>query len=461
MVNIEQNDGTLNISYVNSDGQISFEMIEIPEEERFEWVITSASKGEHEVKSWDGKPVKKIPARFLNKYRISEFLIQQPKEIQDRIFQFNTPHKYFCDIETEILDEFPSPTNPKAAITSISIANERDVIVVLSTRKLGAEPVKKIETDLNEYFKKFEKKITFKYKSFDSEYDMLHSFFSEAVLKFPLITGWNFIDFDWNYLVARGLKLNVNVSRCSPTGKLDSNKKPLHKLVVDYLAIYKKWDTIVDIKESNSLDSVAETVLGIKKVKYSGSLNDLYRNDFSNFVLYNAVDSYLVKLIDEKLNTIMPYLKLGNITKSEADKAFSPVNMVENIMVEQLWKDRKRVFIVNKENHEHKTKYEGAYVIEPVPGFHDYLATFDYSSLYPSTIRQWNISPDVYIKKDPDAILTTDIIKCATGAIFKKNVDGVLKTLLTEIFKQRKEQKKKAGDIKSEINELQKILVEK
>lgn len=457
MINIEQNDRTLTISFINKDGDVELKNIDIPPDELFEWNVTTNSKGDPIIRSWDGKPVRKTSTNHLNKYRVTEFLTQLPQNIQDEIFQFNVPKKYFCDIETEILDEFPDHQNPKAAITSISIANEKDLILVLSTKKASPEMIQIIEERLNDYFKEFHKKITFRFKYFTSEYEMLNSFFGDAVKKFPLITGWNFIDFDWNYLVGRALKLKVDVAKCSPTHKLDSNKKPLHKIVIDYLEIYKRWDTIVDIKETNGLDNVSELVLGVKKLKYSGSLNDLYRNDFTNFVLYNAIDSYLVKLIDEKLNTIMPYLKLGHITKSEADKAFTPVNMVENIMVEQLWKDRKRVFTSNDSYGERK-KYEGAYVIEPKPGFHNYLATFDYSSLYPTTIRQWNISPDVFIKKDINAPITENTIKTSSGAIFKKNEDGVLKTLLTEIFRQRKENKNKAGDIKAEINELEHIL---
>lgn len=459
MISIEQSLGLLNISYINKEGTVSFKEIEIPKKEMFEWVL-EGEKVVPGILSWDGKPVYKKRTNFLNRYRVSEFLIQQPKEVQDEIFQFNIPQKYFCDIETEILNEFPTPEKANAAITSISIVNMNDVAIVLSMKKLSKETIKTIELRLNEYFKPFGKTIRFKYKYYETEYDLLTDFFLFTE-KMPLITGWNFIDFDWNYLIARGKKLKVAVERSSPTQKLDNTNKPLHKIVVDYLRIYKKWDTIVDIKETNGLDAVSKVVLGVKKVKYHGSLNDLYRNDFEKFILYNAVDSFLVKLLDERLNTLIPYLKLGHITKTEADKAFSPVNMVENIMLEQLWNDKKRVFTIDKEKKDNKIKYEGAVVFEPTPGFYNYLGVFDYASLYPTTIRQWNISPDVYLGKDRTRMVTDDVIKCSSGAFFKKDEDGVLRILLTKIFNQRKEEKTKAGLIKSEISELTKILKNK
>jgi DNA polymerase elongation subunit (family B) len=44
--------------------------------------------------------------------------------------------------------------------------------------------------------------------------------------------------------------------------------------------------------------------------------------------------------------------------------------------------------------------YEGAFVFEPIPGVYtDGIATVDYNSLYPSTIRALNISPETYVGK--------------------------------------------------------------
>ena len=38
-----------------------------------------------------------------------------------------------------------------------------------------------------------------------------------------------------------------------------------------------------------------------------------------------------------------------------------------------------------------KSKYEGAYVKEPITGMHDWVVSFDLNSLYPNLIVQYNI----------------------------------------------------------------------
>ena len=47
-----------------------------------------------------------------------------------------------------------------------------------------------------------------------------------------------------------------------------------------------------------------------------------------------------------------------------------------------------------KEEHSKETKYEGAYVKEPILGGHDWIVSFDINSLYPHIIIQYNISPE-------------------------------------------------------------------
>ena len=73
---------------------------------------------------------------------------------------------------------------------------------------------------------------------------------------------------------------------------------PQHKLIVDYKAIYEKWDRTVDVKENGTLDFVSEAALGIKKIKYPGTLQDLFNKDFPQYVFYNAIDGILVELLD-------------------------------------------------------------------------------------------------------------------------------------------------------------------
>ena len=82
------------------------------------------------------------------------------------------------------------------------------------------------------------------------------------------------------------------------------NLKVKSKKINDFtyeLAISAKWE---DIKEDFKLDTVGEAVVGIKKVKYDGSIQDMYEKDYPKYIFYNAIDTALVYLIHEKIKTM-------------------------------------------------------------------------------------------------------------------------------------------------------------
>jgi DNA polymerase elongation subunit (family B) len=308
MIDIEQYDGSLKISYFNEAGEIAIDKIDIPSDQMFEWEYVQPGEKSHPgVLSWDNKPVKKKRARYLSKWRIEEFLLGLDSSITDK-FTAHNPKKWFLDIETYVGDEWPKPETAKTPVTAITFCNGNK-IVTLGVNPLTANQILSIKNRIQEHFKDyFTEEIEYNYLKFGTEYDMLVSFFYKAIQKMPLITGWNVIGYDWVYLINRCKRLNIDPSPCSPSHKLVGDQQlPMHRLVVDYLDIYKKWDRVIDVKENNTLDFVAKAALGIQKVKYSGTLQELYENDFESYIFYNAVDTKLVELIDEKLNTLSTF----------------------------------------------------------------------------------------------------------------------------------------------------------
>ena len=61
---------------------------------------------------------------------------------------------------------------------------------------------------------------------------------------------------------------------------------------------------------------------------------------------------------------------------------------------------KKNIVIPPKEKIEKNSKYAGAYVKEPIPGRYDWVVSFDLTSLYPSLIMQYSISPETLVTKD-------------------------------------------------------------
>jgi DNA polymerase elongation subunit (family B) len=459
MIDIEQRDSTLQISFFDKEGDISIKKFLIPSSEMYEWEYCDDRDRQAEpgVKSWDGKSVKKRRTKFLSKWRLEEYLWSLPEEETRDIYEFNIPKKFFVDIEVEVTDEWPKPETAKFPVTTLAFCRENKVIV-MGTKVLKAEEIESIGKRINEYLKE---DVDFSYLYFKSEYDMLYTFFYKAIQKMPVITGWNFIGFDWTYLINRCKRLNIDPAVASPSRKLvGQDELPQHRLVVDYLDVYKKWDRTIDVKENNTLDWVAKAALGIQKVKYAGTLQELYESDFDKYVFYNAVDAKLVQMIDRKLNTMMAFLKLGNISKVEATRAYSPIWMAEAAMARENCR-RNRVFPKADTSKKKREAYEGAFVHEPKTGLYEWVTSFDFASLYPTVMRQWNISPESYIKNvaPGEDVDLEKYIKTASGAVFSRDEESVFKSILVEYYGKRKAAKKTAQEIEKEIAELQKYIV--
>ena len=457
MIDIEQQDYQLAISYYNEEGQVAIEKFNLPSDQMFEWTYAEPGQKIHPgILSWDGKPVKKKRAAYLSKWRIEEFLCSLPEHQTKGIFSAHTPKKFFVDIEVEVGDEWPKPELAKTPVTAITFCNDLK-IYSLGLKPLTPEQIKKIKARIEEHLKV---EVEFSYICFPSEYDLLYSFFHKAIQKMPLITGWNFIGFDWTYMLNRCKKLGIDPAVASPSRKLMGREElPMHRLVVDYLNIYAKWDRIVDIKENNTLDYVAKAALGINKVKYNGTLQELYEKDFDSYIFYNAVDTALVEVIDKKLNTLQTFLSLGTITRVEALRAYSPIWMAEAAMARENWR-RGRVFPRTEKQSTRREGYEGAFVVEPKTGLYEWVTSFDFASLYPSIMRQWNISPESYIRNigPNDEFDPSKTIKTSSGALFERNTDSVFRTILTEYYGKRKVAKKAFAEIEEEIEQLKKYL---
>lgn len=458
MIDIEQRDGVLQISYFDAEGEVSIKKFQVPNNEMYEWEYCEpgAKDADPVIKSWDGRPVRKRRSKFLSKWRIEEYLYSLPEEETREIYEFNVPKKFFVDIEVEVTDEWPKPETAKFPVTTVAFCRDNRVFV-MGTKPLTEKDIKSISKRINDYLKE---EVEFQYIYFKSEYDMLFSFFHKALQKMPLVTGWNFVGFDWTYLINRCKRLGIDPSVASLSRKLVGKwELPMHRVVVDYLEVYKKWDRIIDVKENNTLDFVAKAALGIQKVKYPGTLQELYESDYDQYVFYNAVDAMLVQMIDKKLQSMLTFLKLGAVAQVETTRAYSPIWMAESAMARENCR-RGLVFPKSDTSKRKRQAYEGAFVHEPKTGLYEWVTSFDFASLYPTVMRQWNISPESYVKNimPGEEVDLEKHIKTASGALFKRDKDSVFKSILVDYYSKRKAAKKIAQELESEIAELQKYI---
>lgn len=462
IIDIEQKFDRFSISFFGKSGEVEMKQIAIPKGEKYKWELAEGQRSDQFFKSWDEKRVKKTQAMFLNRYRTEEFLYSQPDEVIGELFEYNEPNVWFCDIEVEVIDEFPDPAIASTEILAISLVNSSGDVFVFGTKDLASGGEERIGNQIKGYVKNKKMNPVFHYIKFKSEYEMLYSFFGKWMKEISVITGWNFVDFDWKYLVNRCKRLGIDFTMCSSNGQVKGeNEFPMHKLIVDYMAIYKKWDRVVKLKENYKLDTVAQAACGLGKIKYQGSFMDLYNTDYETYVYYNAIDTVLVYLINKNLKTMKTFFTLANVTRVEMQKAFSPIWMTESIMIRDFYK-KKRIVVDSKKDMNKRRSFEGAYVKKPEPGLHEYLATFDFASLYPSTMRQFNISPETFKGKNLEKEEMEDgWIKTSSGAVFDNSKDSVMRNMLSDFYGKRREAKDAELEIDMEIEELKKIMKKK
>lgn len=483
ILDYEYKNKKLIVSYINDKGEVKLKYYDWDEPYNYQLTSDVDPERHPKYKTWDGKNVKEKKADRPNKYAVYYFLDQQ-KEDEKLLFDYHEPNIFFVDIENEIdYDGKIAPHLAKTKIQTISIVNKNKALV-MGFDYLEPEKIEKIKNDLNnEYGKKLNKEFDFKYIQYRDEYEMLYNFFYKYVPNMPVVSGWNFDDYDWIYLCYRSIKLGIDIEVASYTKKFrlgnkeanDYSMLPYHRLIIDYLKLYKKYDTAIKVKESQGLDFVSDKLLGLKKIKYDGSLKTLYDTDFPRFVYYNVIDSILVQGIHEKMQYINILYSIAVLSKITVSTALSTLAITEGYLRHKLLEknivlvknDNNDEVVINDDVFDNIVGVKGGFVKDPTVGFSNWTACFDFSSLYPSVIREFNISSDSYkgqklknkhniasLGGKHSPIEENDIITI-NDSVFKNEM-GVVNEEIGNIFKKRKYFKNLQQEQHEKIDELEK-----
>lgn len=396
------------------------------------------------------------PTGYQYQYLAERF----PKEIK---FDTKNIRVAIIDIETTVENSFPDKANPEEVILLISIKemwNNR--IITFGFKPYNGEDK------------------SFEYRKSTNEAQMFKDFLDYWQRCYPdVISGWNSNLFDIPYLYNRIVKVlgEEYANKLSPWDivkvkdvRLASGTEIRCEIFgvshLDYLDMYKKF--AYTSQESYKLDHVAEQEVGRKKVKLPGSsFRDAYTDHWDTFVYYNAIDSELVALIDNKLKLFDLIFASAYDAKITFEDVFSPVKTWDNIIY--LYLKEQGIVIPNKRGNKSEA-FVGGYVKEPLVGKHRWIASYDLNSLYPHLIMQYNMSPetivsdrlDVTIEKalnnniDISDAITNNYAVAANGCMFKKDFKGLLPTLMQLYYDRRVIYKKEMLKCKQEyeiINE--------
>ncbi len=323
----------------------------------------------------------------------------QPSELQfpnaGQAFEINSiksmgnvmakPNMLAFDIETLFSGAFPNPA--KDSIVSVSFYGSGNFKRVVAWKRIRDAP---------DY-------VTF----VDGEAELLKEFAKIIKQASPeILVGYGSDNFDFPFIYARAKKYNVALdlnwdgSEIIITTKGRSAAKMRGSTHIDLSHFARN---ILDLEtERFKLDLVAKELLGKGKADINiSSINEIWSSgkeeEIKKLFEYNLVDAQLTYEIAEKiLPTEMQLVKLLGLPLFDINR-MTYGQLVEWYMIKnaaafgQLVPRRPKSFEMFERR---KKTYEGAFVVQPSPGFYKNVAVLDFRSLYPTIIASHNIGPD-------------------------------------------------------------------
>ena len=243
-----------------------------------------------------------------------------------------------------------------------------------------------------------------------------------------ILSGWNFVEFDIPYILNRMAALGLRGEDLARLPGQTERNAVRGRAVFDLLSAYRKMHQAQ--KESYRLDAIAGEELGVTKVRYSGTVTELWRSDPKRLVEYNCRDVELCVGIDKKNNIIEFYREISRYVGCPLDRTLNSSNVID---IYVLRKASGR-FVLPSKGLAAGDEFEGATVFEPATGLRENVVVLDLKSLYPMAMMTINASPET---KNPDGEL-----RAPNGIRFSREPDGLTRSILAELLGERDERKR-------------------
>lgn len=360
---------------------------------------------------------KLCPIRFESDFR------QVHRVLMDYYYDRPAPPVYysFIDIEVDYSKKigFAGPTNPYAAINAVTIYqswSKKYFTLVLPPTVDGIKWDSKKENTVQSLYDEIHSLIGNNLLRSgiipeiiicSDELELLNKML-DMIQESDIISGWNSEFFDIPYicerlllaggesLLARMEHIGVRPPKREMVNRYGT-EEPIYKFLgrshLDYMKLFQKFT--FEGRVSYALGNILQEEVGIGKLEYSGSLEELYHNDFAKFVAYNFRDVDGLVQLDEKFKFIALANQMAHESTVVFDAIMGTVSYVETAITNHAHYKMNRI-VHDKKIGEHD-KVEGAIVMTPKIGLHEWIGSVDINSLYPNTIRSLNISPEKII----------------------------------------------------------------
>lgn len=327
-------------------------------------------------------------------------------------------HVSFLDIEVDYDPNvgFSSTHNPYAPINALSIFHmHQNRMVSLSVPPPGQEDKwnsDKLRDACNEILP-LPSDYTTDYYVLENEQELLFKFLEE-IEDSDLLCGWNSEIFDFPYIAKRmeivlGKKSlrklsfpGADMPKFTEVEVMNNSQIKLEisgRILSDYMQLYKKYEQYN--QPSYKLAAISDIVLTdddtgepiLPKLQYDGTLANLYVKDFAFFIRYNIRDSEILRGFEERLAYVELSNQMYHMSCGLYDHVLGTLKLAELAIINYCHFEINRV-VNNAKLPDIDQSIDGAYVLYPQIGEHQWIGSIDINSLYPSSIRSINISPE-------------------------------------------------------------------
>jgi len=355
----------------------------------------------------------------------------------------------YFDIEVDSSDlEFPEPDKHKFPVNLVTIVSNS------GTHTFGIRPYNGTSELVQNYY------------YIQDEVKMLERLFAFITKDgIDILSGWNSANFDIPYLLKRYIHLKQLVPEHESDWEVIYRIEglPLNKVIyspvkktweivgvthIDYMKIYT--DLTYDPHDSYGLDYVAKKVVNKGKIVYDGTFEEHWRNDWDCFVEYNIMDTVLIKEINDAIAFIELYVTFAYGSLIPIRNCESSISQIEGYIIQYL---HKKGLVLPDVKKGVRGEFSGAYVMAN-KGRYRNVFSFDATSLYPSIIMQWNISPETLVMNSnpTQEFRDTHISTTRADQFYRKDVKGIIPEIMQDLFDERVTWKDKMKIAKNENN---------
>jgi len=278
---------------------------------------------------------------------------------------------------------------------------------------------------------------------YNDEISMLRGFVEYIQAIDPdILTGWNYTAFDMPYILTRMITLGMQPMALSrvPGWMGRDNERVRGRSIFDLLNGYKKLQS--GQKPSYRLDAIAEEELGERKVRYSGTIHDLWVSDPMKLIEYNFKDVQLCVGIDRKCAIVEFFRGISRYVGCSLEQTVNTSQVVDMYI---LRRGHGKFVFPSRNSNAVGQEFQGATVLSPSKGVRHFVCVFDLKSLYPMIMMTLNASPET---KDPNGE-----IKAPNGIRFKKSPDGLTRSLMADLLRERDHLKAERNKYSPDSNE--------